>query len=249
VRVAASGGASVPPEVVRSIESRLGAKFCIVYGQTESSPLITQTRPDDTPEDKALTVGQPFPQTEVKIADPTTGEPVPVGQVGEVCTRGYLVMKEYFDKPEATAAAIDAAGWLHTGDLGTMDDRGYCRITGRLKDMVIRGGENMFPAEIEAVLIEHPAVIEAAVIGVPDHRMGEELAAFVRVAAEPPDVGQLRAHVRSRLAAPKAPRYWVFVTEFPLTGSGKIQKFVLRERWNAGAFAVIDAVGERSARS
>jgi fatty-acyl-CoA synthase len=249
VRVAGSGGASVPPEVVRSIESRLGAKFCIVYGQTESSPLITQTRPDDTPEDKAFTVGQPFPQTEVKIADPATGEPVPVGQVGEVCTRGYLVMKEYFDKPEATAAAIDAAGWLHTGDLGTMDARGYCRITGRLKDMVIRGGENMFPAEIEAVLIEHPAVIEAAVIGVPDHRMGEELAAFVRVAAEPPGVEQLRAHVRSRLAAPKAPRYWVFLTEFPLTGSGKIQKFVLRERWDAGAFAVIDAVGERSARS
>lgn len=248
VRVAGSGGASVPPEVVRSIESRLRAKFCIVYGQTESSPLITQTRPDDTPEDKAFTVGQPFPQTEVKIADPTTGEPVPVGQVGEVCTRGYLVMKEYFDKPEATAAAIDAAGWLHTGDLGTMDERGYCRITGRLKDMVIRGGENMFPAEIEAVLIEHAAVIEAAVVGVPDHRMGEELAAFLRVAGEPPEVEQLRAHVRSRLAAPKAPRYWVFLEEFPLTGSGKIQKFVLRERWDAGVFAVVDAVGDRPSR-
>ena len=199
--------------------------------------LITQTRPDDTPEDKAFTVGQPFPQTEVKIADPTTGEPVPVGQVGEVCTRGYLVMKEYFDKPEATAAAIDAAGWLHTGDLGTMDERGYCRITGRLKDMVIRGGENMFPAEIEAVLIEHPAVLEAAVVGVPDRRMGEELAAFLRVAGESPDVEQLRAHVRSRLAAPKAPRYWVFLAEFPLTGSGKIQKFRLRERWSSGELA------------
>ena len=173
---------------------------------------------------------------------------MPVGQVGEVCTRGYLVMREYFDKPEATAAAIDAAGWLHTGDLGTMDERGYCRITGRLKDMVIRGGENMFPAEIEAVLIEHPAVLEAAVVGVPDRRMGEELAAFLRVAGETPDVEALRAHVRSRLAAPKAPRYWVFLKEFPLTGSGKIQKFVLRERWDAGAFAVIDAVGDRPAR-
>ena len=249
VRTAASGGASVPPEVVRSIESRLGASFCIVYGQTEASPLITQTRPDDTPEDKACTVGQPFPQTEVKIADPTTAEPVPVGAVGELCARGYLVMNEYFDKPEATASAIDADGWLHTGDLGTMDERGYCRITGRLKDMVIRGGENMFPAEIEAVLIEHPAVIEAAVIGVPDHRMGEELAAFVRVSGEPPDVEQLRAHVRGRLAAPKAPRYWVFLEEFPLTGSGKIQKFVLRARWDAGGFEAIDAVGNRSARS
>ena len=249
VRTVASGGASVPPEVVRSIESRLGANFCIVYGQTEASPLITQTRPDDAPDDKASTVGQPYPQTEVKIADPTTGEPVAVGAVGELCARGYLVMNEYFDKPEATASAIDADGWLHTGDLGTMDERGYCRITGRLKDMVIRGGENMFPAEIEAVLIEHPAVIEAAVIGVPDRRMGEELAAFVRVAGELPDVEKLRAHVRSRLAAPKAPRYWVFLREFPLTGSGKIQKFVLRERWDAGAFAVIDAVGERTARS
>ena len=239
----------MPPEVVRSIESRFGVSFCIVYGQTEASPLITRTRPDDMPDDKAFTVGKPFPQKEVKIADPATGEPVAVGAVGELCARGYLVMKEYFDKPEATASAIDADGWLHTGDLGTMDERGYCRITGRLKDMVIRGGENMFPAEIEATLIEHPAVIEAAVIGVPDHRMGEELAAFVRIAGEPPDITQLRAHVRSRLAAPKAPRYWVFLTEFPLTGSGKIQKFVLRERWDAGAFAVVDAVGERSARS
>jgi len=249
LRTAASGGASVPPEVVRSIESRFGVSFCIVYGQTEASPLITQTRPDDTPDDKAFTVGKPFPQTEVKIADPATGEPVAVGAVGELCARGYLVMKEYFDKPEATASAIDADGWLHTGDLGTMDERGYCRITGRLKDMVIRGGENMFPAEIEAVLIEHPAVIEAAVIGVPDRRMGEELAAFVRVSGEQPGVEKLRAHVRSRLAAPKAPRYWVFLAEFPLTGSGKIQKFVLRERWDAGAFSVIDAVGERTARS
>jgi fatty-acyl-CoA synthase len=174
---------------------------------------------------------------------------VPVGTVGELCARGYLVLNEYFDKPGATASAIDADGWLHTGDLGTMDERGYCRITGRLKDMVIRGGENMFPAEIEAVLIEHPAVLEAAVIGVPDHRMGEELAAFVRVSGEPPDVEQLRAHVRGRLAAPKAPRYWVFLEEFPLTGSGKIQKFVLRARWDAGGFEAIDAVGNRSARS
>jgi fatty-acyl-CoA synthase len=243
VRVAVAGGASVPPEIVRSIESRLGVSFCIVYGQTEASPLITQTRLDDSPEDKADTVGAPMPAADVKIADPMTGEPVPFGAVGELCTRGYMVMKEYFDKPEATAAALDAAGWLHTGDLATMDERGYCRITGRLKDMVIRGGENVYPAEIESALIEHPAVTEAAVIGVPDPRMGEELAAFIRVSGERPDVEALRAHVRARLAAPKAPRYWVFVEEFPLTATGKIQKFVLRERWQAGIEFIDAAAG------
>jgi fatty-acyl-CoA synthase len=241
VRVAVAGGASVPPEVVRTIESKLGVRFCIVYGQTEASPLITQTRLDDTPEDKAYTIGQPMPQAAVKIADPATGQPVLLGEVGELCTRGYMVMREYFDRPDATAAALDADGWLHTGDLATMDARGYCRITGRLKDLVIRGGENMFPAEIESVLIEHPSVGEAAVIGVPDPRMGEELCAFVRVAGAPPEVDVLRAHVRERLAAPKTPRYWVFVENFPLTGSGKIQKFVLREMWTKGECTVVDA--------
>ena len=245
VRVAVAGGASVPPEIVRAIEARLGARFCIVYGQTEASPLITQTRLDDTPDDKAFTVGPPLPHAEVKIVSPATGDLARFGEVGELCARGYMVMKEYFDKPEATAAAIDAEGWLHTGDLATMDERGYCRITGRLKDMVIRGGENMFPAEIEAVLIEHPAVAEAAVIGVPDPRMGEELAAFVRSSAEAPSVEALRAHVRTRLAAPKTPRYWVFLTEFPLTGSGKIQKFVLRDRWTRGEFSAIDSAVHR----
>ncbi|MBK7975218.1 MAG: AMP-binding protein [Deltaproteobacteria bacterium] len=230
-----SGGASVAPELVRAIEARLGVRFSIVYGQTEASPVITQTRLDDSPEDKAETVGVALPATEVKIVDPMTHQIVAPGEIGELCTRGYLVMHEYFDKPDATRTAIDADGWLHTGDLGTMDERGYCRITGRLKDMVIRGGENLFPAEIEAVLLEHPDVGEAAVIGVPDSRMGEELAAFVRVAGgNAPSVESLRAHVRARLAAPKTPRYWVFVDAFPLTGSGKIQKFVLRERWERG---------------
>jgi fatty-acyl-CoA synthase len=242
VRVAVCGGASVPPEIVRAIESRLGVTFSIVYGQTEAAPLINQTRLTDTPDDKAHTVGPPMPCADVKVADPATGEPVPHGQVGELCARGYMVMKEYFEKPEATAAAIDADGWLHTGDLATMDARGYCRITGRLKDMVIRGGENLFPAEIEAALIEHPLVAEVAVIGVPDPKMGEELAAFVRVSGQLPSVEALRAHVRDRLAGPKAPRYWVFLDQFPLTGSGKIQKFVLRERWGRGEFEFVDAV-------
>jgi fatty-acyl-CoA synthase len=238
LRSVVSGGANVPPELVRSIESRLGARFSIVYGQTESSPLITQVGLDDSAENKAGTVGTPLPQTEVKIIDPRTGAIVPPGAMGELCTRGYLVMHGYFDKPEATAEAIDGDGWLHTGDLATMDEDGYCRITGRLKDMVIRGGENLFPAEIEAVLHEHPGIADAVVVGVPDPKMGEELAAFVRAAGgDRPTEQELRAHVRERLAAPKTPRYWIFVDEFPLTGSGKIQKFVLRERWEKGEFA------------
>ena len=236
VRVVTSGGASVAPELVRAIESRLGAAFSIVYGQTESSPLITQVRLDDAPADKTETVGQPLPQTGVKIVDPGNGAVVPIGTVGELCTRGYHVMHEYFDNPEATAAAIDAERWLHTGDLATMDTRGYCRITGRLKEMVIRGGENLFPVEIETVIFEHPAVTEVAVIGVADPKMGEELAAFIRCAGERPSVAVLRAHCRERLAPQKTPRYWVFVDAFPLTGSGKIQKFVLRDGWDKGEF-------------
>jgi fatty-acyl-CoA synthase len=251
VRVAVAGGASVPPEIVRQIESRLGVTFSIVYGQTEACPLITMTRLDDTFEDKAHTIGRPMPQCEVMIADPVAGGPVAIGAIGEICARGYMVMQEYFDQPEATAAAIDADGWLHTGDLGTMDERGNCRITGRLKEMVIRGGENMFPAEIEAALVEHPGIAEAAVIGVPDPLMGEELVAFIRPAggAVPPEVEELRAHMRSRLAAPKTPRYWIVLDEFPLTGSGKIQKFVLRERWGQGAYRPVDAARRREQRN
>ena len=251
LRAVMSGGASVAPELVRAVESRLGASFTIVYGQTEASPIITQTQPGDSPDDKANTVGTPLPQTAVKIVDSGTGDVVRPGVVGELCTQGYLVMNGYFDKAEATAAAIDRDGWLHTGDLATMDERGYFKITGRLKDMVIRGGENLFPAEIEAVLYEHPEVTEVAVIGVPDPKMGEELAAFVRVVGEPPSVEALRAHVRERLAAPKTPRYWIFVDELPLTGSGKIKKYTLRERWEKGEFRLAganSAAGERLPR-
>jgi fatty-acyl-CoA synthase len=246
LRVAVAGGSSVPPEIVRAIEARLGVTFSIVYGQTEACPLITMTRLDDAAAEKANTVGQPMPHCEVKVAEPMSGEPVPQGTIGEICARGYMVMQEYFERPEATAATVDKDGWLHTGDLGTMDARGYCRVTGRLKDMVIRGGENLFPAEIESALIEHPNVTEVAVIGVPDPRMGEELVAFVRISGEfEPDIDDLRRHVRQRLAAPKTPRYWVFLTEFPLTGSGKIQKFVLRERWGQGVYAPVDSVSRQ----
>jgi fatty-acyl-CoA synthase len=241
LRVVMAGGASVAPELVRALEARLGVRFNIGYGQTEASPIITQAELDDPPEDKAYTVGRPLPQTEVKIVDPQTGATVRCGAVGELCARGFQLMRGYFELPEATAAALDRDGWLHTGDLATMDERGYCRIVGRLKEMVIRGGENLYPVEIEAVLLEHPGVAEAAVIGVPDRVMGEELAAVVRAAGERPTVEALRAHVRARLAAAKAPRYWAFVDALPLTGPGKVQKFMLRQQWDSGALAFIDA--------
>ena len=226
-----SGGTLVPAELVRRIETRLGVNFAIVFGTTECSPLLTQTRLDDTPDDKATTIGQPLPQTEVKIADPATGEAVPVGAIGELCTRGDLVMKGYFEMPEATAAAIDGEGWYHTGDLASMDERGYCRVEGRLKDMIIRGGENIYPREIEEVLFSHPGVAEVAVVGIPDAKWGEVVGAFVRPAAgQTPTIEELVAYCRQYLAPFKTPQRWVFVESFPLTPSGKIQKFVLREQ-------------------
>ncbi len=237
VRIAAAGGSMVPPELIRRITARFGCQFSTVYGQTECCPLITVARPDDPFEDLCETIGQPVPQTEVAIRNPETGEVVPTGVVGEITARSYAVMLGYNDDPEATARAIDAEGWLHTGDLGTMDARGFVKITGRVKDMIIRGGENLFPAEIENVLLEHPAVAEVAVVGVPDERMGEAAAAFVRVAAGAAfDPAALVAHCRANLAAQKTPTHWHAVSEWPLTGSGKIQKFVLRDQWVAGAF-------------
>jgi len=155
---------------------------------------------------------------------------VPTGVIGELCTRGYLVMHGYFDKPEATAVAVDTDGWLHTGDLGSMDERGYCHIEGRLKDMIIRGGENIYPCEIEQLLITHPAVADVAVVGVPDPKWGEQVAAFIRPAPDRATTAEeLFAFCRDHLAPHKTPRYWEFVEQFPLTPSGKVQKFVLRE--------------------
>jgi acyl-CoA synthetase (AMP-forming)/AMP-acid ligase II len=235
LRVAMSGGSLVPAALVRRIESELGVRFCIVYGTTECSPLITQTRPDDTAEDKAETVGRPLPQTEVKVIDPISGAVVRPGDVGELCARGYLVMTGYFDMPDATAEAIDADGWYHTGDLASMDERGYCRIEGRLKDMIIRGGENIYPREIEDVLFAHPDVAEIAVVGIPDDKWGEVVAAFVRCApGSTLNTAALRTHLREHLAPFKTPTHWIAVDAFPLTGSGKIQKFVLRDQFVGG---------------
>ncbi len=236
LRTVMSGGAMVAPELVRAVKDTFGTTLCIIYGQTESSPGITQTRGTDSFEDRTGTIGQPYPQTDVAIMDSATGKIMPLGETGEICARGYCVMTGYNDNPKATEAAIDAQGWLHTGDLGTMDARGFVKITGRLKDMIIRGGENLFPAEIENVLLTHPAIAEAAVVGVPDEKWGELPVAFLRL-HEGADVSrtELVAHLRKELAAPKTPAHWYRVTSWPLTGSGKIQKFVLREQWAAGA--------------
>jgi fatty-acyl-CoA synthase len=230
LNVAVSGGSPVPAELVRRVERELGVTFSIVFGTTECSPLITEVSLTDSPDDRAESLGQPFPQTDVKVADPMSGEPVAPGELGELCARGYLVMRGYHRDPDGTAAAIDSDGWYHTGDLASMDERGYLRIEGRLKDMIIRGGENIYPKEIEDCLFGHPAIAEVAVVGIPDETWGEVVAAFVRLAAGARvSPAELRGWSRDRLAAYKTPARWEFVDEFPLTPSGKIQKFKLRE--------------------
>lgn len=237
VRRSGVGGAMVPADLIRQVREVCGWDLLQVYGQTENSPLLTQARPDDPEELRSASVGQALPQTEMSIRDPKTNDVVAIGAVGEICTRGYAVMIGYNDNPEATAAAIDADGWLHTGDLGTMDERGFLSITGRVKDMIIRGGENLFPAEIEGVILEHPSVAEAAVVGMPDDRWGEIAVAFVRLAAGAGlDALALHSHCRERIAPHKTPARWIEIREWPLTGPGKIQKFVLRERLIAGHY-------------
>jgi fatty-acyl-CoA synthase len=237
VRTILSGGSGVPPELARKAEDAYGCAFTIIYGQTETSPGLTQTRPADPFEARIGTIGQAYPCTEISIRDPAGNAVVRTGDVGEICARGYCNMIGYNDDPAATSRTVDAEGWLHTGDLGTMDARGFVRITGRLKEMIIRGGENLFPAEVENVLVTHPQVAEAAVVGVPDPKWGEIAVCFLRAhdgaALAKAD---LVAHVRAELAAPKTPAHWITLDAFPLTASGKIQKFVLRDRFVAGEF-------------
>jgi len=238
VKYVCSGGATVPADLVRRIESDLGVSFSIIYGQTEASPGITLMQPDDAPEDKHGTLGPVMPQTEIKVVDPESGVTLPIGAPGELCARGYGVMTGYFEMPDKTAETIDAEGWLHTGDLVSMDARGYTTLTGRLKDMIIRGGENIYPREIEELLFTHPAVGDVAVLGLPDPRWGEIIAAFVRDAdpAAPAIDAELRSFLREHLAPQKTPAQWFHVDAFPLTPSGKIQKFVLRENWEKGLY-------------
>jgi fatty-acyl-CoA synthase len=230
-----SGGSTVPAALVNKFEEALGATFTIVFGQTECSPVASMVRPDDLAIDKATTIGGPMPHVEVKIVDPDTGLTLPTGTKGEYCTRGYHVMHEYFEMPEATARTIDQDGWLHTGDICSMDERGYCTVEGRLKDMIIRGGENIYPREIEELLFQHPTVGEVAVVGLPDERLGEVVGAFIRSApGETPDREALFAYLREHASPQKTPKHWFLMAEFPLTGSGKIQKYILREQWLDG---------------
>jgi fatty-acyl-CoA synthase len=197
---------------------------------TETSPVSTQTRGDDDLERRTATVGTVHPHVEVSVVDPTTGLRVPRGEPGELCTRGYSVMLGYWNDEERTGEAIDRAGWMHTGDLATMDADGYVSIVGRIKDMVIRGGENIYPREIEEFLYTHPAVADVQVIGVPDERYGEELCAWIAVRSGATlDEVTVQAYCRERLAHFKVPRYVLFVDEFPMTVTGKVQKFKMRE--------------------
>ena len=235
VKAICSGGSTVPAALVALFEQKLGAPFTIVFGQTECSPVAAQTMTTDTIEDKAKTIGLPLPNMETKIINPDTGKTCAIGEIGEFCTRGYHIMLGYFEMPEATAAAIDSDGWLHTGDLCAMDARGYCTVEGRLKDMIIRGGENIYPRELEELLFRHPKVGEVAVVGLPHEKWGEEVAAFIRPAPGAViDKEEMAEYMRAALAHHKTPKHWFVVEAFPLTGSGKIQKFKLREFWNKG---------------
>ncbi len=242
LRTAVCGGAPVPVELLRRVEQGLGCDLAPVYGQTELSPIVCQTSPDDTLEDKANSSGRPLWQVEVRVVDPASGEILASGLEGEIQARGYQSMIGYFNMAEATAETIDSDGWVRTGDLGTMDARGYVQITGRLRDMIIRGGENIYPREIEAVLFEHPAVADVAVFGISDDHWGEVIGAAVRAAdpEKPPTVPELHAHCRASLAPFKLPTEWFICAEFPLTGSGKVQKFKLREQLQSGTLARLE---------
>ncbi|MFE3101401.1 AMP-binding protein [Nocardia tengchongensis] len=232
LRTGIMAGSPCPVEVMKQVIERMGMReVSICYGMTETSPVSTQTRRDDSLVQRTATVGRAGPHLEIKIVDPVTGVTVPIGQAGELCTRGYSVMLGYWGQPEKTAEAIDAARWMHTGDLATMDADGYVAITGRIKDMVIRGGENIYPREIEEFLYTHPDILDAQVIGVPDAKYGEELMAWVRLrpgATELTAAG-LREFCTGKLAHFKVPRYVHVVEEFPMTVTGKIRKVEMRE--------------------
>jgi len=242
VKTIMSGAASVPASLVRQTIDLLSCQFSILFGQTEAHGVVSQTRVTDSPEDQAETVGQPLPQLEVKIAA-STGEPAAIGTEGEICVRGYQNMLGYFELPEDTNHAIDPDGWLHMGDIGSMDERGFLRVTGRVKDMILRGGMNIYPAEIEAVLQDHPAIETAVVIGVPDARWGEQIAALLKLREgfERPSFAELTAFVRSQIAPHKTPVNWAFVAQVPMTPTGKIQKFVLRDQVAAGELVFDEA--------
>ena len=232
LRTGLMGGSPCPVEVMKKVISLMHMREVeIGYGMTETSPVSTQTRIDAPLEKRVGTVGTIHPHLEIKIADPATGNVVPLGEPGELCTRGYSVMLGYWKNPEATAQAIDSAHWMHTGDLATMDSEGYIKIVGRIKDMIIRGGENVYPREIEEFLHTHPKVSDVQVIGVPDARYGEEIVAWVKLKpGEEVTAEELRDFCKGKISHYKIPRYFKFVNEFPMTVTGKPQKFLMRRQ-------------------
>jgi fatty-acyl-CoA synthase len=248
LRTGIMAGSPCPIEVMKKVVDRMHmAEVAICYGMTETSPVSTQTRVDDPLERRVGTVGRVGPHVEVKVVDPDTGLVVGRGTPGELCTRGYSVMLGYWEDPERTAEAVDRAGWMHTGDLATMDDEGYLNIVGRSKDMVIRGGENVYPREIEEFLYSHEAIADVQVIGVPDEKYGEELCAWVIARPDASlDADAVRAYCRGRLAHFKVPRYVIFADEFPMTVTGKVQKFKMREA-SVERLGLHDAAAVRSA--
>jgi fatty-acyl-CoA synthase len=231
LRTGVMAGSPCPVEVMKECITRMHmVDVTICYGMTETSPVSTQTLRGDTLEHQTATVGRAHPHVEIRIADPATGQTIGRGETGEFCTRGYSVMTGYWNDPERTAAAIDGDGWMHTGDLGVMADDGYVSIVGRIKDMVIRGGENVYPREIEEFLYTHPNIVDAQVIGVPDEQYGEELMAWVRLrpGADPLTPQTLREFCAGKLAHYKIPRYVKIVEEYPMTVTGKIRKVEMR---------------------
>jgi fatty-acyl-CoA synthase len=242
LRTGIMAGSPCPIEVMKRVSSEMGiGEMSIAFGMTETSPVSTFVRRDDTLENRCGTVGQAMPHAEIKVIDPSSGRIQPRGEPGEFCARGYLVMRGYWNDPERTGEAIDAGGWMHTGDLAMMDDEGYVRVVGRIKDMVIRGGENIYPREIEEFLYTHPSVADVQVIGVPDERYGEELMAWIipRPGASLTEEA-LREFCQGKIAHYKIPRYVKFVDSFPMTVTGKVQKFKMRE-------VAIDELGLREA--
>ena len=232
LRTGVMAGSPCPVEVMkRCINDMHMAEVAICYGMTETSPVSTQTRSDDDLDRRTATIGRAHPHVEIKIIDPATGKTLERGETGEFCTRGYSVMLGYWQEPEKTAEAIDQDGWMHTGDLAVMREDGYCNVVGRIKDMVIRGGENIYPREIEEFLYTHPDIEDAQVIGVPDEKYGEELCAWIKMrrGAEPVTAESLKEFAQGELARYKIPRYVMIVDEFPMTITGKIRKVDMRE--------------------
>ena len=231
LRTGIMAGAPCPPPLMKRVMEDMGCREILIgYGETEASPLTHLTRRDDSVDRRINTVGTNLPHQEVKVVDATTRRTLPVGEAGEVCFRGYHVMRGYFNDPDATAGAIDESGWLASGDIGVMDEDGYLRITGRLKEMIIRGGENIYPKEIEEVLFAHPAVRDVAVFGVPDEYYGEEIMAWLQLNEDAEaDEADIRACLEEHLAHFKVPKYIRFVDDFPMTVTGKVQKFRMRE--------------------